>query len=85
MAKEYVVNDGMLVPPDWVGGKKATVAEWGQREYESGKSVGWEQGVEAASNKILDCAADLFKKGKDQQAQNIRELAETIRKLKHGN
>jgi hypothetical protein len=53
-----------------------------QKEYDIGREAGIEQERTRVVKMILDTAAELFCLGKDEQAKQMRSLANTISPIK---
>lgn len=71
-----VVSDNDVVPPNWYDNKPfMSVRAWGQREYDLGMQVGREEGKALTVSKLKEKAAELFVKGKDEEARRLRDIA----------
>lgn len=79
--KPKPITEESLVPPDWVDKKEGvTVREWGQREYDSGNSTGFHNGLMRASVMVMEHARYLFEMGIDEDAKQWRDMSEKIKK-----
>lgn len=82
MSDVRIVSEGDYVPAGWTSGKKLTVEEWGQREYDSGLKAGQTNGRGQAAQHVLKLAAAAFAKEEDDLAQRLRRIAKDLEELK---
>jgi hypothetical protein len=68
------------MPKDWVDGAEMTVAQWGQHEYDLGHKAGVKEGLERAAGVLMEKALDLFTAKCDQDAKNLRSIADDLKK-----
>ena len=73
------VTENDLVPPDWMDGdNEATVEEWGQREYESGRKNGNGDGIARAALWLMKKATESFENGDMEKAATLRDHSLSI-------
>jgi hypothetical protein len=76
--KDAEAMEIMVVPKEWSDGKILTVRQWGRREYDFGKQVGFNDGIKMAKLNLMDLAVEQFKQGNDEKAAWIRSIATKI-------
>lgn len=76
-----IVNENSIVPPEWMGGDtEATVEQWGQQEYETGRKDGAKDGMAQAVLIVTNAAMEAFRDGHDEKASVMRDIAKELLK-----